>query len=186
MPNLMPTPILSPNQSKVPQLDAEALSNTLLQRVVNGLSDYENIAIVGIHSGGAWLAERIAAAMGLEQRLGLIDISFYRDDFVQRGLHPVVKSTHIPFDVNGATILLVDDVLQTGRTIRAAMNELFDYGRPANIMLAVLVDRGGRELPVAAGYVAQTLHLKPCQALHLHRAEDGQLTFTIDEAGDHE
>jgi pyrimidine operon attenuation protein/uracil phosphoribosyltransferase len=96
-----------------------------------GLSGVPDAAIVGIHSGGAWLAERLAADLGLTARLGFIDVSFYRDDYAKKGLHPDVKPTHIDFNVDGATILLVDDVLYTGRTTRAAINVLFDYGRPA-------------------------------------------------------
>jgi pyrimidine operon attenuation protein/uracil phosphoribosyltransferase len=166
--------------------DAEALYQTLLQQVATNLVGTDNLAIVGIHSGGAWLAERLADAMQLRARLGFIDVSFYRDDYAAKGLHAEVKATHIPFEVDGATILLVDDVLYTGRTTRAAINELFDYGRPAKIMLAALVDRGGRELPIAADFVAVAIpSLPPRQALVLQRADDGRFTLTLDENGDH-
>jgi len=165
------------------RLDAEALYAALLAQVKTGLAGVANVAIVGIHSGGAWLAERLAADLGLLPRLGVIDVSFYRDDYAQKGLHADVKPTQIGFDVTGATILLVDDVLYTGRTTRAAINELFDYGRPARIMLAALVDRGGRQLPVAADFVAASVTLPTTQALVLQRAaagQPGQFTLTIE------
>ena len=171
-----------PNPTDPSQLDAEALYQVLLQQVQSGLSGVADVAIIGIHSGGAWLAERLAADLGLSARLGVIDVSFYRDDFAQKGLHADVKPTRIGFDVKGATILLVDDVLYTGRTTRAAINELFDYGRPARIMLAALVDRGGRQLPVAADFVAATVKVEPGKALVLGRADAGQFTLTIDNA----
>ena len=115
--------------------------------------------LVGIHSGGVWVAERLHHDLGLPGRIGSLDISFYRDDFGRIGLHPQVKPSDIPFEIDGAHILLVDDILYTGRTIRGAMNVLFDYGRPARIDLAVLLDRGGRELPVAARWVGANLPL---------------------------
>ena len=171
-----------PNPTNPSQLDAEALYQVLLQQVQSGLSGVADVAIVGIHSGGAWLAERLAADLGLTARLGVLDVSFYRDDFAQKGLHADVKPTQIGFDVKGATILLVDDVLYTGRTTRAAINELFDYGRPARIMLAALVDRGERQLPVAADFVAASVAVEPGRALVLGRADAGQFTLTIDNA----
>lgn len=164
------------------KLDAEALYQALVQQVKVGLAHTDSVAIVGIHSGGAWLAERLATALELKERLGFIDVSFYRDDYAEKGLHAEVKPTQIPFDVDGATILLVDDVLYTGRTTRAAINELFDYGRPARIMLAALVDRGGRELPIAADFVADTITLSEHQQLVLQRATDGRFSLTIDHA----
>ncbi|HEV2611562.1 MAG TPA: bifunctional pyr operon transcriptional regulator/uracil phosphoribosyltransferase PyrR [Noviherbaspirillum sp.] len=163
-------------------LDAEALYQTLARSIKSGLASAENIAIVGIHSGGAWLAERLASELQLTGRLGFIDVSFYRDDYAERGLHADVKPSQIPFAVDGATILLVDDVLYTGRTTRAAINELFDYGRPARIMLAALVDRGGRELPIAADFVAETVALPNDQQLVLQRADDGRFSLTVDHA----
>jgi pyrimidine operon attenuation protein/uracil phosphoribosyltransferase len=162
------------------QLDAEALYSVLLQQVKSGLAGVSNVAIVGIHSGGAWLAERLAADLGLTERFGVLDVSFYRDDFAKKGLHADIKPTRIDFNVDAATILLVDDVLYTGRTTRAALNELFDYGRPAKIMLAALVDRGGRQLPIAADFVAATVAVQEGQALVLQRADNGQFTLTID------
>ena len=162
------------------QFDAEALYQELLQQVRQGLDGISEVAIVGIHSGGAWLAERLAADLGVQDRLGFIDVSFYRDDYAKKGLHPDVKPTQIGFNVDRCTILLVDDVLYTGRTTRAAITVLFDYGRPARIMLAALADRGGRELPVAADFVATTVALDAQQSLALARAADGQFTLTIE------
>ena len=167
------------------QFDAEALYQDLLRQVRDGLAGAADVAIVGIHSGGAWLAERLAADLDLRGRLGFIDVSFYRDDYAKKGLHPDVKPTQIGFDVDRATILLVDDVLYTGRTTRAAINVLFDFGRPARIMLAALADRGGRELPVAADFVAARVQLEsplePQQALVLQRGADGTLSLTIED-----
>ena len=164
-----------------PQFDAEALYRDLLAQVRAGLHGVDDAAIVGIHSGGAWLAQRLAADLGLSARLGSIDVSFYRDDYAKKGLHPDVKPTHIGFNVDGAAIVLVDDVLYTGRTTRAAINVLFDYGRPARIMLAALADRAGRELPVAADFVAAHVVLAPTESLSLQRGADGLLSLTIED-----
>ncbi|GAB3539516.1 bifunctional pyr operon transcriptional regulator/uracil phosphoribosyltransferase PyrR [Noviherbaspirillum agri] len=165
-----------------PNFDAEALYKVLAERIKTGVAQAKNLAIVGIYSGGAWLAERLAADLQLNDRLGFIDVSFYRDDYAAKGLHAEVKPTHIPFEVENATIVLVDDVLYTGRTTRAAINELFDYGRPAKIMLAALVDRGGRELPIAADFIADTVTLADDQQLVLKRADDGRFSLTVDHA----
>lgn len=167
--------------STTEQFDAEALYRELLQQVRAALPGLPNLAIVGIHSGGAWLAERLADDLGIRDRLGFIDVSFYRDDYAKKGLHPDVKPTQIGFSVDSATILLVDDVLYTGRTTRAAINVLFDYGRPARIALAALADRGGRELPVAADFVATRVALGDNQSLALARGADGKLTLTIED-----
>ncbi len=165
----------------IKQFDTEALYQSLLDQVRAGLQGAADPAIVGIHSGGAWLAERLAIDLGLQGRLGFIDVSFYRDDYAKKGLHPDVKPTQIGFNVDRANIVLVDDVLYTGRTTRAAINVLFDYGRPARIMLAALADRGGRELPVAADFIATTVALEPDQSLVLARAPDGTFSLTIEE-----
>lgn len=170
---------MSTTNTSLPSLDAEALYAKLAQQVRTGLQGVEHAAIVGIHSGGAWLAERLAAELQLNDRLGFIDVSFYRDDFAEKGLRPDVKPSQIGFDVEGATIVLVDDVLYTGRTTRAAINELFDYGRPARILLASLVDRGGRELPIAADFLAETIVLADNQSLQLQRADDGRFSLTV-------
>ena len=164
-----------------PELDAEVLYTQLQSQVASALGGTDKLAVVGIYSGGAWLADRLARAMGVAD-VGYVDVSFYRDDFAERGLSAEVKPSQIPFDVNGSTILLVDDVLYTGRTTRAAINTLFDYGRPARVMLAALVDRGGRQLPVAADFVARTVTLADNERLVLQQADDGRLTLTIDHA----
>jgi pyrimidine operon attenuation protein/uracil phosphoribosyltransferase len=114
-------------------------------------------AMVAIQKGGTWLAERLYQDLQLEMPLGSLDISFYRDDFTHIGLHPQVKPSHLPFTVEGSHIILVDDVLYTGRTVRAALNELFDYGRPKQVILLVLVARDGRELPICADLVGSHL-----------------------------
>ncbi len=164
-----------------PELDAEQLYAQLEAAIKPALAGTDRLAIVGIYSGGAWLAERLARALGVTD-VGYVDVSFYRDDYAERGLSAEVRPSHISFDVDGATILLVDDVLYTGRTTRAAINTLFDYGRPAKIMLAALVDRGGRQLPVAADFCARTVKMDADQMLVLQKADDGRLTLTIDHA----
>ena len=138
-------------------------------------------AIVGIHSGGAWLTERLLPILGKDIENGILDVSFYRDDFNQRGLHNETKPSQIPFDVQDKHILLIDDVFYTGRTIRAAMNELFDYGRPASITLAVLVNRGGRELPIAPQISAFNTEIEASKNLQLLRHQNGTFYFTLEE-----
>jgi pyrimidine operon attenuation protein/uracil phosphoribosyltransferase len=123
--------------------------------------------VVGIRTGGVWLAERLNQRLGLSGPLGELDISFYRDDFSRIGLNPRVKPSSLPFDTEGRDIVLIDDVLMSGRTIRAAMNEIFDYGRPASIILATLVDLGARELPIQPDVTGQTLSLAPNQRVKL-------------------
>ncbi|HYK13300.1 MAG TPA: bifunctional pyr operon transcriptional regulator/uracil phosphoribosyltransferase PyrR [Burkholderiales bacterium] len=133
--------------------------------------------LIGIVTGGAWLAERLHAALKLDVPFGTLDVSFYRDDFQHKGLKRKVAPSDIPFEVEGRDLILVDDVLYTGRTIRAAMNELFDYGRPARIRLASLVDRGGRELPIAAQFVGATIDVK--QSVELKRDAQGRLSLAL-------
>ena len=136
--------------------------------------------LIGIVTGGAWLAERLHAALALKVPHGALDVSFYRDDFKRKGLKRKVMPSDIPFEVDGRDLILVDDVLHTGRTIRAAMNELFDYGRPARIRLAALVDRGGRELPIAAQFVGATLEVPASQSVDLERDEHGTLRLVLE------
>ena len=160
-------------------LDAEALYRELL-RGVRTLRE-PTTRLAGIASGGAWLAERLQKDLGLDGEAGVLSSSMHRDDFAQRGLAASVQTT-LPFDVNGADILVLDDVLYTGRTVRAVLNELYDYGRPARVRLAVLVDRGGRELPVQADFAAARVALPGTQSLALARSEGGQFHFQIKEA----
>lgn len=167
--------------SPIQQFDAEALYTELARQIKTALVNLENVAMVGIYSGGAWLAERLAIDCQIKNPVGFIDVSFYRDDYAQKGLPAEVRATQIPFSVDGANIILIDDVLFTGRTTRAAINELFDYGRPEKIWLATLVDRGGRQLPYAADFVAQTLALPAHLSLHLQRASDSTLVLSLIE-----
>jgi pyrimidine operon attenuation protein/uracil phosphoribosyltransferase len=163
----------------VPQLpDAEAALATLAGRMRPAVA--HDAAFVGIYSGGAWLAERLAQALPGNHALGFIDVSFYRDDFSSTGLKGGVRRSELPFEVDGATIVLIDDVLCTGRSVRAAINELFDYGRPAAIELAVLVDRGGRELPIEATYVGARVAVARDLSVQLSRAGDGALTLSVE------
>jgi pyrimidine operon attenuation protein/uracil phosphoribosyltransferase len=137
-------------------------------------------AMVGLYTGGAWLAERLHQLLGMQTPLGLMDIAFYRDDYAARGLKHDPKRTKIPFDVNGRELLLVDDVLYSGRTVRAAMNELFDYGRPASISLVVLADRGGRQLPICAQYAGAKVEVPAGMRLTLKRGDNGRLALALE------
>ncbi len=137
--------------------------------------------LVGIHTGGVWIAERLHEALGLKAPMGSIDVSYHRDDHHLGGGRHGGRASQLPLDVNGAHVVIVDDVLATGRTIRAAMNELFDYGRPARIDLAVLIDRGGRELPIAATWCGEAVSMPTSQTLELTKAENGDLAFRVIE-----
>ena len=161
--------------------DAEQTLASLAERMRGAVAF--DAKFVGIYSGGAWLAERLAQMIPGEHPLGYIDVSFYRDDFGRKGLKPEVKRTALPFEVEGATIVLVDDVLYTGRSVRAAINEIFDFGRPARIELAVLIDRGGRELPVEATYAGARLAVARDISIALSRGADGRLELAA-ESGD--
>jgi pyrimidine operon attenuation protein/uracil phosphoribosyltransferase len=162
-------------------LNAEALYTELLQGVRQLVqASPQPLHLAGITSGGAWLAERLQRDLGLSGPAGVISSSMHRDDFAQRGLASSAQ-TVLPFDVNGAHVLLVDDVLYTGRTLRAVLNELFDYGRPASVQLAVLVDRGGRELPIEAHVCAARLALPAGQTLALARDASGRLDFVLEQ-----
>lgn len=157
-------------------LDAEALYRELLGGVRNLLG--QQTRLVGITSGGAWLAQRLHKDLNLAEEPGMISSAMHRDDFAQRGLSDGGQ-TMLPFDVNGADIIVLDDVLYTGRTIRAVLNELFDYGRPASVKLAVLVDRGGRELPIQPDFAAAQVALPGARQLALARDEAGVFSFNV-------
>jgi pyrimidine operon attenuation protein/uracil phosphoribosyltransferase len=160
-------------------LDAEAMYRELL-RGVQQLCNADT-RLVGITSGGAWLAERLQADLKLPGKAGSISSAMHRDDFAQRGLSSGGQ-TQLPFEVNGAQILLLDDVLYTGRTLRAVINELFDFGRPASVQLAVLVDRGGRQLPIQPDFAAARVSVAPTQSLALARSAAGVFSFDVQEA----
>ena len=157
-------------------LDAEALYRELL-RGVRSMRE-SNTYLAGVASGGMWLAQRLQKDLGLEGEAGVLSSSLHRDDFASRGLASSTSSV-LPFDVNGADIILLDDVLYTGRTVRAVINELYDYGRPASVRLVVLVDRGGRELPIEAAFAAARVALPPNQSLSLARADSGAFHFEV-------
>ncbi len=161
-------------------LDAEALYQELLRGVRQLMTP--STRLVGVTSGGAWLAERVQHDLGLAGKHGVISSAMHRDDFAQRGLAGTRQQTQLPFDVQDARILLLDDVLYTGRTIRAAINELFDYGRPAGVQLAVLVDRGGRELPLQPDLCAARVSLPANQSLDLARDAQGRFSFQVQGA----
>jgi pyrimidine operon attenuation protein/uracil phosphoribosyltransferase len=159
--------------------DVKLLLGQLAEQIRPAVTD--NTALVGVHTGGVWLAERLHTLLGVTLPLGSIDVAFYRDDYGMRGLHPHPQKSGVPFEVTGRHIILVDDVLYTGRTTRAALNEIFDYGRPARVDLAVLVDRGERQLPIAARFCAHTLTepLNPASRLSLQRDAHGNLALEI-------
>jgi len=162
-----------------PLPDAEQLLTALIEQMRPAIGP--ETGLIGIHTGGVWVAERLHQSLKLQTPLASLDVSFYRDDYEARGLHRDVKGSEVPFEVDGRDLVLVDDVLYTGRTIRAALNEIFDYGRPASVRLVVLVDRGGRQLPVAAQFAGATLALKPEQSLALKRNDKGGLILEVRE-----
>ena len=163
-------------------LDAEALYREVLRTMRQFLaSSSRPPRLVGVASGGVWLAERLRTDLALVEEIGTLSSAMHRDDFSQRGLS-AGGQTVLPFDVNGADLIVLDDVLYTGRTIRAVLNELFDYGRPASVRLVVLVDRGGRELPIQADFAAARVALPASQSLALARAEDGRFSLQVQGA----
>lgn len=157
----------------------EKLLDNMRQRQQQGLFE-----LAGLAMGGAWIAERLAKDLGLPH-YGVINVAFHRDDYAEKGMTALrtasTMSTHLPFDVNGANIILIDDVLLTGRTVRAALNELFDFGRPAQVELMVLADRGNRELPVAANFVGETVEVAGHQILVLEKDAAGKFSFQLEE-----
>jgi pyrimidine operon attenuation protein / uracil phosphoribosyltransferase len=160
-------------------LDAEALYLDLRQGVRALLP--EGGVLVGIWSGGAWLAERLQRDLGLPGACGVISSMLHRDDYGSRGLATGTDATNLPFSIDDRHVLLIDDVLYTGRTVRAVVNELFDFGRPASVKLATLVDRGGRQLPIEAAYAAARISLPATQRLSLARSDDGRFSFALRE-----
>ena len=162
---------------------AEDLYQTLLQQLKQQQSLGNKFELAGLASGGAWVAERLAKDLG-RPLYGVINVSFHRDDYAEKGVKAFNSakgmSTKLPFDVEGAHVILVDDVLDTGRTVRAALNELFDYGRPAKVDLAVLADRHRRQLPVDATFKGAKVSLADDQILVLDQADDGQFLFTTE------
>ena len=164
-------------------LDAEALYVTLRDGVRRLLAERPGAALVGIWSGGAWLAARLQADLQLPGEPGVISSALHRDDFGERGLATGAGATKLPFAIDGRHLVLIDDVLYTGRTIRAVVNELYDFGRPSSVALAGLVDRGGRELPIQPSFAAARVALPPEQRLSLARGEDGRLAFAVRKGG---
>jgi pyrimidine operon attenuation protein / uracil phosphoribosyltransferase len=165
-------------------LDAEALYGVLRDGVRRLLADRPDAALVGIWSGGAWLAARLQADLKLPGEAGVISSTLHRDDFGERGLAAGAGATKLPFDIDGRHVILIDDVLFTGRTIRAVVNELYDFGRPASVSLAVLVDRGGRELPIQPTFTAARVTVSPQQRLALAQAEGGKFAFAVENKSD--
>jgi len=151
---------------------SQDLQNLIEKRKLN------NPVMVGIHTAGVWIAEHLHQTLEIQEPLGELNISFYRDDFSRIGLHPQIKPSKLPFSLENKHIILVDDVLYTGRTIKAAMNELFDFGRPASITLAVLIDRGGRELPIEAQVVGLKEKMDADHYLQLSH-DNNKLELTI-------
>ena len=151
--------------------------NTLLDIMVQALQSelqtrkISDPLMIGIHSGGVWVARELHKRLGIQDELGELNITFYRDDFTRIGMHPQVTPSRLPYEVDDRHIILVDDVLHTGRTIRAALNEIFDYGRPASVMLAALVVRSGKELPICADIAGTLLDLKEGQHVKLNGPE---------------
>ncbi len=168
-------------------IDAEASYATLLARIrdVYGASfgAADGAVLAGIYSGGAWLAERLAADLGANF-FGVVNVALHRDDYAKKGLHSQASPTSLPFDVTDRRIVLVDDVLHTGRTVRAAINELYDYGRPAAIELAVLAERSGREMPIEARFVGAHADVAADATLVLERAGEMRFTFRTESRGD--
>ena len=164
-------------------IDAEALYLVLLESLRKRLAspDFQKEpAVIGVHSGGAWIAERLHRDLKLASPLGFLSSAFHRDDYGERGLPTTIKATSINFPVDEQHIILVDDILYTGRTIRAALNEIFDYGRPARVELAVLLDRGGRELPMQADHVGAVMPLRSHERFVLSQETSGRFALRIE------
>ena len=167
------------------QINIEALLNNMLSELQEMTADIndKDILMIGIRTGGLWVARRLYEQMKLDLPLGELNISFYRDDFSTLGLHPQVRPSQLPVNITNKHILLVDDVLYTGRTIRAAMNEIFDYGRPASVTLAVLIDRNERELPISADVIGKSITLNPKEHAKLSGPEPLALDIRTSDDG---
>ena len=159
-------------------LDIDAAMTRMVEQLRPRLKN--DPLMVGIHTGGVWVAERLHQLLEFKEPLGTLDISFYRDDFTRIGMNPQVRTSHLPVNVEDRHLILVDDVLHTGRTIRAALNEIFDYGRPASVMLACLIERGGRELPIEPQVVGE--HVKLGKNQHVKLLGPDKLELRIQEA----
>ena len=164
-------------------MNAELLYEKLLD-ALRTRKQQGTFELAGLAMGGAWIAERLAKDLGLPH-YGVINVAFHRDDYAEKGMTAMrtasTMTTNLPFDVNGANVILIDDVLYTGRTVRAALNELFDFGRPANVELMVLADRGNRELPVSANFVGEQVQVSDKQILVLEKDSAGKLSFQLEE-----
>ncbi len=160
--------------------DPEVLLSEITAKIQAALQP--NSALVGIHSGGVWMMQRILKSIGKDIPHGMLDAALYRDDYAERGLKAEPKPSDIAFDVTDKHIILIDDIFYTGRTTRAAMNELFDYGRPASITLAVLINRGGAELPIFPNIIGAEILLKPKQNLQLSQDTRGKLRLALEAA----
>jgi pyrimidine operon attenuation protein / uracil phosphoribosyltransferase len=164
-------------------IDAEALYRALVDQIRAAfgasLAEKDGPVLAGIYSGGVWLAERLAKDLNAPS-FGVVNVALHRDDYAKKGLHSQASPTSLPFDVNGRHIVLIDDVLSTGRTVRAAVNELYDFGRAASIDLAVLADRGGREMPIGARFTGGAVDIPASMSLVLARRDDNTFTFTTE------
>jgi pyrimidine operon attenuation protein/uracil phosphoribosyltransferase len=148
------------NRKNAAEIDAALDDMAVRLRAALEAGDREDAVLIGIRTGGVWVAEQLRRRLKIGEPVGSLNIAYHRDDFARKGLHPTVDASDLPFDIDDRHVVLVDDILYTGRTVRAALNEIFDYGRPASVMLVVLVDRGGRELPVAADIAGMQMTLR--------------------------
>lgn len=162
--------------------DPELLISEITEKIKSLITP--NTALVGIHSGGVWILERILATLDSEIEYGKLDAAMYRDDYARRGLKSKSQPSWIPFDINNKDIILIDDIFYTGRTTRAAMNELFDFGRPASITLAVLINRGGAQLPIQPQIVGAHIPLNSNQSFQLSQDTMGKFHLDFEENGD--
>lgn len=173
----MPAP--ESTTDEIATLDVEALLDDIAERLTARIASrgLDAPAMIGVRTGGVWLAEHLRERLALETPLGELNIAFYRDDFSQIGMHPTVEPSQLPFDVEDRNLILVDDILYTGRTVRAAMNEIFDYGRPRTITLVALIDRTGRELPIDANVYGRRITLGPDEHVKLLGPDPLRLEF---------